>query len=249
VAQLLDFDTFAQFVLTPLAFVLQLLVLFRFRDSQNRDYPLAIVYSLVLPLITASVYVISSPLAKLNPTGLQFFADAYAGADLVMHVLLLALMLQLTGRSVRILKINPIVFYALVLISVAVLAFASWNFLENSNVLFHRKFAAIRRYVSVYSVILNVIWWTFLLRSRKLDRRILLLSAGIGLQMTGQVISDSLYTIGLELKAGGKIWMNFGVLIGMITHLLCLYSWLRAFSPANAPKPGLDSEKQALPAQ
>jgi len=164
-----------------------------------------------------------------------------------MHVLLLALMLQLTSRSLQSLKINPTIFYGMVIVSVAVVAGAAWYFLEQTAV-FQLKFTNIRRYVSSYIVILNLVWWAFLIRTRKVDRRILLLSAGIGLQMTGQVINDSLLSIGLEQKSGGAIFNVLGGTIGFFTHLLCLYTWLRAFSPANAkvaPAPAQNLPKLA----
>lgn len=218
---------------------MQLLVLSRFFDRRNRDFPLATFYSAVLPLITASVYLISSPYAsaKLSGQASQQYLLIYAGADLLMHILLLAIMLQLTGRSLRLLKMSPSVFYAMIGVSVLVLVGASWYFYNDSKTLFQAKFSNIRRYVSVYLVILNLLWWGFLIRSKKFDRRILLLSAGIGLQMTGQVITDSLYSIGVELNKDGAIWMSLGVYIGFLTHFLCLYCWLRAFSPANASLP------------
>lgn len=202
---------------------------------------MAAIYSLVLPLITASVYLINSPYAnlKLSRDDIQQYLLIYAAADLVMHILLLAIMLQLTGRSSRLLNMGPFVFYTLIGVSVLVLSVASWFFLNDTTVL-QIRFSNIRRYVSVYLVILNLLWWSFLIRSKKFDRRILLLSAGIGLQMTGQVITDSLYSIGVELKKDGAIWMSLGVYIGFFTHFLCLYSWLRAFSPANASLPAAE---------
>jgi hypothetical protein len=87
-----------------------------------------------------------------------------------------------------------------------------------------------RQVVSFWMVLLNLYWWTLLLRKRQLDRRVLLLSAGIGLMMTGQVIGD-----GIASFSERKGWMSLlANLIMYGTHFACLYTWFSAFQPGYA---------------
>ncbi|GEM_PF-1127778 len=211
-----------------LALLLQALVLSRFLNARNRDYPLAIVFSLVLFLLTIAAYFFDTFRELLprdaNTTFDQKFVLTYSAADLFMHVLLLALMLQLIRKTLRSLDLNSRIIIPLALISflVAITAFNYYGGALNRKTLFQT-----RQVVSFWMVLLNLYWWTLLLRKRQLDRRVLLLSAGIGLMMTGQVIGDGIASI-----AGFRDWVaELANLVMYGTHFACLYTWYSAFRP------------------
>lgn len=82
------------------------------------------------------------------------------------------------------------------------------------------------RDLSFTTIVLNVILWSSLIKTRHQDLRLFLVSGGLGVNMTGEAIAQSLWMMGL---AG-----PFATLLGVGTHLLCLAIWLRAFRMAVA---------------
>lgn len=217
-----------------LALLFQAAVLFRFIDSRNRDYPLAILFSFVLFLLTTAGYFFDS-IGRVLPVAAalavkQNFIEAYYGGDLFMHILLLALMLQLIRKTLKGLELESRVIYLLAALSVLVAVCAFVWFGAEFNGLTLLK---TRQVVSFWMVLLNLYWWTLLIRKRQLDRRVLLLSAGVGLMMTGQVIGD-----GLAAFAGTDRFISLlAALIMYATHFACLYAWFNAFRPGYAIVP------------
>ncbi len=223
-----------------LALLLQALVISRFLNPKNRDYPLAIVFTLFLFLLTSAAYFLDYYKELLpraaNSTPEQTFLLAYSIGDLCMHVLLLALMLQLLRRSLKSLNLETRIIIPLASIS-ALVALTAYNYFSGGPSP-TKTIVQTRQVVSFWLVLINLYWWTLLLRRRQIDRRILLLSAGIGLMMTGQVIGDGIFSF-----AGRRTWLSLlSILIMYGTHFACLYTWFNAFRPsyALAPAPKLD---------
>ncbi len=214
-----------------LALILQATLLYRFWDRRNRDYPLAIVFTLLLFLLTLSGYFFQDLRRLLigsdSTSFVRTFVLAYSGADLFMHLLLLALMLQLTRATLKRLDLGTRILIPLALISclIGISAYTYFGADLRRNTLLQT-----RQVVSFWLVLLNLYWWTLLLRKRRLDRRVLLLSAGIGLMMTGQVISDGIMYLSTPKGFGGLL----ALLVMYSTHFACLYAWYNAFHPGNA---------------
>ena len=222
-----------------LALILQASVLYRFWDRRNRDYPLAIVFTLLLFLLTLSGYFFQDLRRLLIGSDSTSFVSfvrtfllAYSVADLFMHLLLLALMLQLTRATLKSLELGTRILIPLALISglIGISAYTYFGADLRKNTLLQT-----RQVVSFWMVLLNLYWWTLLLRKRRLDRRVLLLSAGIGMMMTGQVIGDGIMYLSTP--------KGFGSLLAMLviysTHFACLYAWYNAFHPGNAVAPAV----------
>ncbi len=218
-----------------LALLLQARLMSRFFDSRNRDYPVAILFTLVLFFLTLVAYAIYNHralLAKyLNITITRNTLQVYAALELFMYILLLILMLQLIRKTLIALEQKERVIYLLAALSVLVAVSAYTWFQTDASTA--RTFLRTRQVVSFWMVLLNLYWWTLLLRKRTLDRRILLLSAGIGLLMTGQVISDGVNAIDAR-----SAWLGLlAALIMYATHFACLITWYNAFNPANSSVP------------
>lgn len=86
------------------------------------------------------------------------------------------------------------------------------------------------RNLSFCSAVATLVLWFVLIASEKRDTRLLVITGGLGLQMTGEAIGQSLIQI-------SKSTQIVGVLTLMFAHFLCLYIWWRAFStsPENSP--------------
>ena len=223
-----------------LALLFQAGVLSRFFNSRNRDYPLAILFSVVLFLLTLAAYIfdrLNDALPEASTlAGKKAFIFAYSSGDLFMHVLLVALMLQLIRKTLKSLELNTRVIYLLAALSVLISVSAYTWFGATFDV---RVLLRTRQVVSFWMVLLNLYWWTLLLRRRQLDRRVLLLSAGIGLMMTGQVIGD-----GMVAFASQQPWISISAALIMYgTHFACLYTWYNAFNPSNALSPAHNPEQ------
>lgn len=72
------------------------------------------------------------------------------------------------------------------------------------------------------AVILNLLLWAALIRSSPVNRTLLMLSGGFGIEMAGQAIGHSFRQISRSLILTGDI-------IIVITSLVCLYIWWQAF--------------------
>ncbi len=209
-----------------LALVLQAFVLSRFLDSRNRDYPLAILFTLILFPLTLFAFLLNK-YPELIPITLGF-TTGYAAADLCMHILLLALMLQLTRQTLGQLGEPTGIIW--------VLAGVSGLVSVSAYLYFEGDVTRTRQVVSFWMVLLNLFWWSLLLRKRKVDRRVMLLSTGIGLMMTGQVVADGVVILA---HREDLIMLLAAYLIIYLTHYLCLYCWFSAFKVPKIPTPVL----------
>jgi hypothetical protein len=77
-------------------------------------------------------------------------------------------------------------------------------------------------------VVLNFILWSLLVTYRRLDRRLMLLSGGLGIQLTGAII-------GQELSGTFRRAVFAGALLQVVTYLVGLYIWWQALRPAKHP--------------
>lgn len=216
------------------AIALQALLISRFFNRSARDYPIGIVYSIVLICLTLGAILFQSWREFVK------FLPYLSLAEIIMHILLLCLMLQLTYQTLEQLSLPVSRVWGLVVLSFVVLV-GSYLIFEGKPA---QVFVKIRQVFSFWMVLLNLHWWTLLLRKRIQSRRVLLLSAGIGLQMTGQVISDGLYA----LPGAGTKTILAGYIVALGTHLASLYSWFVAFSPENAPREVSKNPSQAVEA-
>ena len=86
------------------------------------------------------------------------------------------------------------------------------------------------RNLSFCSAVATLILWFVLIASEKRDTRLLVITGGLGLQMTGEAMGQSLIQM-------SKHTFVVGVLTLMFAHFLCLYIWWRAFRAAPEPEP------------
>jgi hypothetical protein len=84
------------------------------------------------------------------------------------------------------------------------------------------------RNVGFLAVILNLVLWATLLKQRRPDQTLLLVSGGMGIQMAGKAIGHSLRQF--------RITVTTGDFVLVLSHLLCLYIWWQAFrKPSEQP--------------
>jgi hypothetical protein len=87
----------------------------------------------------------------------------------------------------------------------------------------------VARNLSFAAVLLNLVLWFSLIRIRERDRRLFLVSGGLGINMAGEAIGQSMFYLSRHLVFPAN-------LLNVLSHLACLYIWWRAFRlPAPAP--------------
>jgi hypothetical protein len=175
-----------------------------------RQYPFAFAYSLALLISTVvEIAVNTSAQSSLN---MFYWYD-----EVILDVLVFCLVIAFIDQAAREAKHKVIERHWLVL-GAALLTGAS--FLIRQGSLNHRM-TLVSRDLNLCAVILDVILWTLLLAARRPDRRLLLLSGGLGFQLTGAVMGQSLIQLSRNLYWPGAV-------LEVITSALGLYIWWRA---------------------
>jgi hypothetical protein len=90
------------------------------------------------------------------------------------------------------------------------------------------------RNLSFATLVLNLVLWFSLIKTRVQDRRLLLASGGFGVNMAGEAIANSLPELSQRL-------MTYAGLIGVVSHLLCLFIWWRTFQQVERSAPVADT--------
>src|SRR6267378_2494827 len=82
----------------------------------------------------------------------------------------------------------------------------------------------VSRNLSFCEEILNFMLWTALIRNRDYDRLLLFISAGIGIQVTGEVIGHTIRTF---MWTGTMLWLPDTLVT--VSEIICLLTWVWAF--------------------
>ncbi len=96
------------------------------------------------------------------------------------------------------------------------------------------------RDLSFFTIVLNLILWSSLIRVRHQDLRLFLVSGGLGVNMTGEAIAQS-----ISMLSGSGVFAN---ILAVVSHLLCLAIWWKAFRlPAAARQQSRTRRRQDKP--
>ncbi len=84
------------------------------------------------------------------------------------------------------------------------------------------------RNLSFANAVLNLVLWFALIRERSRDPRLFIVSGGLGLNMAGEAIGQSLLSMSRSTVVAGN-------LIAVSSHLLCLVIWWKTFRRGESP--------------
>lgn len=84
------------------------------------------------------------------------------------------------------------------------------------------------RNLSLVAMLMNLLLWILLVQRRTSDRTLLMVTTGLGLQMAGEAMGQSLRLIDARTE-------QFGNIILMFAHIACLTVWYMAFRPKPVP--------------
>jgi hypothetical protein len=182
-----------------------------------REYPFVFAYA--LSLLASTVIEIGLQAAP------QKIREGYYWIDeVVLAVLVFCVVIAFIDEASRHSKQKMIERHWLVLAAALIFA-VSYAIHRGSN--FNLQMTLISRDLNICAVILDLILWSLLVTARRPNRRLMLLSGGLGLQLTGAIMGE-------QLRQFSRNLFVTGTLLEVTTGLLCLYIWWRALRTQTA---------------
>ena len=172
-----------------------------------------------------------------GPRGLSY-ANFFWAADLVSHALITLILLSLIRESLG--SNGDLKRLASWVLPLAMAGVAIGSVLAFQDPSINVWMTPVSRNLSFAEEILNFMLWTALIRNRDYDRLLLFISAGIGVQVTGEVIGHTIRTF--MQKQGTMIWLPDTLL--MVSEIICLLTWVWAFGRRKNPVPLASSAAQ-----
>jgi hypothetical protein len=210
---------------TGAAILLYVLILDRLFRHHLRTYSILFINLLVLlfTVVIDSAYFFGQEAVGYSETArtVYFINDLLRQA--MVYILVISLILRAVEGSARFQWVGRWLVLAAFLL-------AAGSFLVHWDTdRFVAMMTNVIRNVSLVAMLMNLLLWVLLVRKRTSDRTLLLVTTGLGLQMAGEAMGQSLRLINAAAAAWGNV-----VLI--LAHLLCLAVWYSAFKRRPAPQ-------------
>ena len=190
---------------------LNVLVISAMTRGGYRRYPFVFAYSLALFASTAIEIVVQ--LAAKSYYDLYYWYDEVI-LDVLVFCLVIALIDQAARSSPRkILERHWLILGAALIAAVSIAV--------HHPPRFNLRMTLVSRDLNICAVILDLILWSLLLTARRPDRQLLLLSGGLGIQLTGAIMGEQLLSVSRHMYFAGT-------LLQVATSVLGLYIWWRA---------------------
>lgn len=194
----------------------QVLLIAALVRGSYRDFPFLFAYAVASFLATAVEVA-----AILDLMGWSRYTYKYYWInDVILQILIVLLVFSLMHVSLQENPRRPFVMRMLGLAAVAVAAVSLAVYWDEP---LNRKMTNIGRNLSFAAVLLNLALWMSLIRNRLPDRRVLLISGALGIQMAGQAIGHSLRQLATPRRSLPLV--NAGNIVIAVAHVMCLYLW------------------------
>ncbi len=195
--------------------------------GEYRRYPFAFAYAISLVLATV-VEIAASTLPNAFARDLYYWVD-----EGITDILVFCVVISFIDNAAKGATKTPIERGWLVL--AAALIFVT-SLLVHRGGNFNLQMTLVSRDLNIAAVLLDLVLWSLLVTSRRPDRTLLLLSGGLGIQASGSIMSGALVRLSRETFLAGS-------LLGVITGLLGLYIWWRAFRTSPVARPVTDGPR------
>jgi hypothetical protein len=198
---------------------LNFLVISAMLRGTYRQYPFVFAYSLALLVSTVMEIVVKI-------AGTKSLYDMYYWYDeVILDVLVYCVVIAFIDQAARSSTIKVLERHWLVMGAGLIMAV---SFMIRQGTL-NRRMTLVSRDLNICAVVLDLILWSLLLAARRPDRRLLLLSGGLGLQLTGAIMGESLLQLSRSLYVPGTLLEVASVVLG-------LYIWWRALRTVPVPQ-------------
>jgi hypothetical protein len=203
------------------------------RSGGWRRYPFLAAY-----LAFAFAYQITEMVvyAKVANADAHLYSMIYYTGDLVLHGLILLLVLFLI-REALVGDRRPDMSTVMIVAPVLIFVVATLYLFYHPEIGGHGWIFPLSRNLSFCEEILNFVLWTILIRNRSREVVLLLVSAGLGIQVTGEVIGR---TIRLYARSPSISWIPEA--IALVCEAGALYIWYRAFRAFGRQRPPAESQ-------
>ena len=183
-----------------------------------REYPFVFAYA--LSLLASTVVEIGLQAAPRRVQDGYYWID-----EVILDVLVFCVVIAFIDEAARHSKQRTLDRHWLILGAALIFA-VSYTIHRSSH--FNLQMTLISRDLNICAVILDLILWSLLVTARRPNRRLMLLSGGLGLQLTGAIMGE-------QLRQFSRSLVFTGTLLEVTTGLLCLYIWWRALRTQPAP--------------
>ncbi|MFN7996463.1 MAG: hypothetical protein U0Q18_22820 [Bryobacteraceae bacterium] len=208
-----------QYVTWAVSIGLNLLVIAALVRGPYRDYRFPLAYAITLLLTT--VVEIAAYNKPPREAWLYYWTD-----ELILAILVFCVVIAFIDRAAKSTN-KPVRRHWLILFA-ALIPVVSLALRHGPMKDMNAWMTLVGRDLNLCAVVLDLVLWSILIASRRPDRRLLLLSGGLGVQLTGAILGQSIRHIS---RAG----VIPGSALEVITSLLGLYIWWRAFSIPSTP--------------
>ncbi|MGO4885456.1 MAG: hypothetical protein ACLP59_32235 [Bryobacteraceae bacterium] len=182
-----------------------------------RRYPFVFAYSVALFLATLIEIAISAV-----PQTLEKY---YWTIDFVVEIMVFCVVIGFVDEAASAAQ-KPVPRGWLILAAAMVLAGSYLIRRDPQNI--NLQMTLISRDLNICAMIMDLILWSLLVTARHPNRRLMLLSGGLGLQLSGAVMGESLR----HLSRHVRFLLMTGTLLEVSTGFLGLYIWWRALRTA-----------------
>jgi hypothetical protein len=184
-----------------------------------RQYPFVLAYTLTL--LASTVIEIGLQAAPRTVQDGYYWID-----EVILDVLVFCVVIAFIDEAAKASRQKTVERHWLVL-GAALICAVSFAVHRSSHL--NRRMTLVSRDLNICAVVLDLILWSLLLAARRPNRTLMLLSGGLGLQLTGAIM-------GAQLRQFSRSLLLTGTLLEVTTGFLGLYIWWRALRPASAPK-------------
>ncbi|MEJ7608955.1 MAG: hypothetical protein WKF37_22440 [Bryobacteraceae bacterium] len=208
---------------------LQWLVLSELFAGPWRRFPFLLIYACCLALTTIADIASYYLLGRTHPD----YAASFWAAELIRQSGLYCLVVSLISEVLRPSRSRRIL---ICLIVTAAVVFWGGSLALHHQASLNRWMTLVTRNLSLCTAGLNLfLWFTLISREpRDLDR--LMIAGGLGLQLTGEAVGQSIR--GMQLSSSATI---VGNIVVVLAHFLCLAVWWQALLRMNAPRREYDA--------
>ena len=207
---------------------LEFLVIFVLVRGPYRLFPLVFVYAaanFITTLVEIPAY--TESFVTGNREVWRHAARVYWVNEWILQLLVFALVISLIGQAVTGARYQRVIRAGL---AVGAILFAGISLLVHylpPPAQFGYWMTPWTRDLNFCAAILDLALWMILIASRKAERRLLLVSGGLGMQFTGEAIGEGIRDLSMprmvaELSLAGSV-------IAMLADLACLYVWWQTF--------------------
>jgi len=187
------------------------------RSGAWRRYPFLLLY-LFAALTAESLDLLLY--ARIGSVHSLIYINTYYTGDMVLHGLILTMVLFLIREALVGTRSPNLSAFAILACGIAFVAATLYMLYTGAG-----SFFPLSRNLSFVEEVLNFILWAVLIRNRSRDVVLLLVSAGLGIQVTGEVIGR---TLRMYVASPSVAWLPDALV--MICQLFALYVWYRGFA-------------------